>query len=129
MDSDRKRSILLIEDDAAICEWLTEKLLVSGFELQSCATAHAALDLLAKRKFDCVITDFTLEQGFGEDIITCLRCRNDHLNHATPIIAISAAIDQRAVAWLKSKGIPALRKPFKAPELISAIEQTLALVT
>src|SRR6188768_4579862 len=54
---DRSASILVVEDDAAMRELLTEELSDAGFTVHSAASATTGLEIARSAKFDLVVTD------------------------------------------------------------------------
>src|SRR5574340_25998 len=74
-------SILVIDDEEAICELFSRFLAESGFEVSTALSLAAARSLLVTRSFDAVILDQFLADGTGLDLI-------DELRAAGPDMAI-----------------------------------------
>jgi len=55
-----KRRILVVDDEAPMCEMLTEFLSPHGFESRSCYTGQAALEMMKHEPFDVVISDLRM---------------------------------------------------------------------
>jgi len=64
---DKKRKILIADDNKAIAMALDLKLQHEGFETKAVFNGNEALDLLEKEKFDLLILDLIMPQlnGFG----------------------------------------------------------------
>ena len=63
-----KAAILVVEDDWDLSDALSSTLEMAGFEVQCAASAEQALELLADRLVDMVITDlgvFTIDRKAG----------------------------------------------------------------
>lgn len=73
----RIRRVLVVEDDAvqrdAICR------LLSGTDLEtvSAGTVREALELLENQTFDCVVTDLTLPDASGDDLLAAMAGRTE----------------------------------------------------
>jgi CheY-like chemotaxis protein len=61
-------SILVVEDDKDARDLLTELLLVLGHAVEGVDSAEAALDTLAEKRFDVLLTDYSLKELSGLDL-------------------------------------------------------------
>ena len=62
-------SILVVDDEPAICRSLTAYLEDCGFSLQSATSAEKALDIIRERHIDIVIVDLRLPCMSGDAMI------------------------------------------------------------
>lgn len=67
------RSILIVEDEVALRELLTEFLATKGFDVQQAANGEEALAKLATQAFDVVITDVDMPKKSGIELLTEIR--------------------------------------------------------
>ena len=67
-----KKSILVIDDDDALCNALTSKFTTKGYKVTICKTGNEALKLLSSEKFDVVLTDLHMPEGDGFDVLAKL---------------------------------------------------------
>jgi CheY-like chemotaxis protein len=60
-------TVLVLDDERCISELLSEMLQILGFSPTACNSPAAALELLGKRDFDVVLTDFRMPQMNGDE--------------------------------------------------------------
>jgi len=98
-----------------------------GFDTRIAADGAEALAMQRARPFDLVITDIFMPHKDGMETIAELK--RDF--PATQIIAISGgsrAIKTVDHLWMcRELGVKAFTKPFQADELLSAVQEALAL--
>ncbi len=82
-----KKTALVVDDDAAIREYLFYILQKMGFETLEAENGNRALEILRARRIDLFITDLVMDEGEGIETIVEVR-KNDP---ALPVIAISGA--------------------------------------
>jgi DNA-binding response OmpR family regulator len=66
------RQLLLVEDDQDNANLMTRLLSRCGFSVSSAATLGEARGMLAKRRFDFVISDLALPDGSGLDVLSAV---------------------------------------------------------
>ena len=81
-----KRSILVVDDDPVMREMVSDLLDSRGFEavLASCGTE--ALDTVAEREVDCVLTDLQMPGMDGLELLGALRERQPE----TPVVMMTS---------------------------------------
>lgn len=110
--------ILLVEDDAALCDAVKYHLLREGYEVGVCHDGEDALYLIRQNAYDLIILDRMLP---GLDGIGILRkMRLDGLN--TPVLMVTAmdGIGER-VTGLDAGADDYLVKPFAVEELMARV--------
>ena len=113
--------LLLVEDDAAIVENLTDFLQEEGFQLNSANGQQAALKLAEEEEFDLAILDISLADGNGYALCSALKHRGD-----LPVIFLTASGDEYSVvAGLDIGADDYISKPFRPRELVSRIRSVL----
>ena len=117
-----KANILVIDDEAEICEGLETLLRSEGFAVQAAASAQRGLDLLADQPFDLLLLDIKLPDRNGLELLQDLRRRDPHL----PIIVITAygAVDVARAAF-KAGAQDYLTKPWNNEDLVAQVHQAL----
>jgi two-component system sensor histidine kinase and response regulator WspE len=68
MDNKKKR-ILIIEDDSVLRKMYSQKLLTDGYEVVGAADGVDAMDIFKREDFDLVITDIMLPGMSGNEIL------------------------------------------------------------
>src|SRR5204863_4296642 len=69
MAQERSGSVLVVEDDPAMRDLLTEELSDAGFTVEAAPTAAAGLELARVTRFDLIITDLRMPEMDGFDLI------------------------------------------------------------
>ena len=100
MSSDLLCKLLIVEDDEGIVKFLKTALAANGYDVITCDSGKAALEMITSHCPDCILLDLGLPDMDGNSIIKSVREWT-----RTPIIVISArtteqdnapALDRRA---------------------------------
>lgn len=120
------RPILIVEDDEALREALTERLTADGgFTAIGAGTLEEASNILAAKdaRFDAVILDVGLPDGNGFDF--CARLRQ--LGHNMPVIMLTGwDTEDDVVRGLDAGASDYIAKPVSAPQLLSLLRVWLS---
>lgn len=116
-------SILIVDDDHRTCELLSAFLSGSDYVVSFAYCGREAEALLARRKFDLVITDLCMPDGDGIDVIRHIR----RSFARTLIIAMTGPWVMRVEDYLnqaKSLSVDGiLMKPFLQPQVLAMIRE------
>ncbi len=113
-------NLMLVDDDDAFREALSEELLRSGFKLTAVADAEAALRASENKSFDVAIIDLNLPGLPGESLIREIRERSP----STELIVLTGnATIENAVCTLKNGAYDFLTKPCNLDELETVIHR------
>ena len=120
-----KRRVLIVDDDAAIVEMLTDLLGRDGrFEVKSASTGFDAGAMTKEFKPDIVLLDYMLPDINGN--LVCRRIREDANLSRTRIIIVSGAVAQDELESLRAAGADDFfKKPFDVQKLIARIAELL----
>ncbi|HEV7553999.1 MAG TPA: sigma-54 dependent transcriptional regulator [Kofleriaceae bacterium] len=115
MPSERRASILVVEDDAAMRDLLVEELADAGFDVKAAPAAANGLELARSDRFDLIITDLRMPEMDGFDLIRGVMALPEppHVVMVTAFGSIETAI--RAV---KLGAYDYITKPFEIEELL-----------
>ena len=114
--------ILLVEDDRALREVITEALGEDGYSVDCADNGISALELARQAPPDLAIVDLMMPHMDGEQF--CARVRQVHGLERLPIIVVSAARNTEEVS--DRLGVAAaLRKPFDLFELTGRVGDLL----
>lgn len=115
--------LLVVDDEARICQSLKRLLGASGYEVRTAASGPEALRLLEAEPFDLVLLDLMLPEMSGQEVLDRIRSEHPRI----PVIMISgiATIDA-AVAALRSGAYDFIRKPLESEELLRRVQNALA---
>jgi two-component system, OmpR family, alkaline phosphatase synthesis response regulator PhoP len=118
----KKRQILLVEDEEHLHQALKLNLELEGYEVSSALDGKLALEMLQNAAFDLVILDIMLPNVDGFTIIEKLRLNNNH----TPILVLSAKNSSfNRVQGLKLGADDYLNKPFNLEELLLRVAKLI----
>ena len=114
------KKILVVDDDRASCELLSEILAAQGWEPLTADSPEKALVLSNQNKFDLVISDINLEADLsGLDLLQTLREKSPVIL-VTGFGSLEAAVEAtREGAW------DFISKPFKVDEIVRAARRAL----
>ena len=111
--------ILLLEDDIALADIISEYLTDNSFEVDSVYDGDEALSTAYETKFDLYIFDVNVPAIKGFDLLKMLRDKGD----ATPTIFVTSLNDIDDVSkGFESGADDYLKKPFELAELLLRIK-------
>lgn len=114
--------ILVVDDEARICEFLSVLLRKAGYEVETHESGPAALEALEAKEFDLLITDFVMPGMNGAEVIEKAR----KIRPDIPAIAITgfATVDT-AEETMRAGADNYISKPFDVNQLKAVIAQQL----
>lgn len=119
--NDRKASILVVDDDAAIRELLEEHLARVGYEVMTAGDGEQMRSWLETAHVDLIVLDVMLP---GDDGFTL--CRQIREHSQIPIIMLTASSDETdRVVGLELGADDYLAKPFSSRELQARVKALL----
>ncbi len=119
--SDRGR-ILVVEDDAEMRRLLEEELQEAGLEVLTAADASSALECLAHKEADVIVTDQVMPGMRGDELLARVRSRWSDI----PVVIITAfGTVEAAVAAVKAGAYHYVVKPFPMEQLLATVENAL----
>ena len=117
----QKLSILVIDDEKSICDFITKTLNAQNYKTTSAHTGKDGLAILTSALPDLVLLDLGLPDMDGLDIIQQTRRWS-----SLPIIVISARTQEREkVAALDAGADDYITKPFGTDELLARIRTAI----
>jgi PAS domain S-box-containing protein len=119
-------SLLLVDDNADMRHYL-QQLLCKQYEVTTAPHGKAALEAIAQRQPDLVISDVMMPVMNGIDLLHTLK--NNSLTAKIPVILLSARAGEEAVVEGYNIGADDyLVKPFSAKELLARVQAQLRIV-
>ncbi|MGZ8459886.1 MAG: sigma-54-dependent transcriptional regulator [Candidatus Deferrimicrobiaceae bacterium] len=115
-------SILIVDDDEAICEVLATYLRPLGYHLRVAHTGNSALAALREESPDVALLDLRLTDMSGQEIHRQIRER--HLDTEVIIVTGFASLDS-ALGAIKSGAFDYIVKPFKLGEIGISVRNAL----
>ncbi len=114
--------VLLVDDDAQICAFLSMLLQLEGFSTVVAETADRALSHLSKEDFDLILLDIAMPDLDGIEL--CRRIKGDPRTREVPVVIVSARPGEEVIRRAKAAGADDfIRKPFENDELIAQIRR------
>ena len=117
-----KGHILVVDDESAIRDLISEVLNIAGYEVSASADGLDALNQIRKNKFSAILLDVNLPKVDGFTILEKVR----ESAPTQPIIMLSARTEKDAVTHgLRLGADDYVRKPFSVEELTLRLENLL----
>ena len=115
-------SILVVDDEASMREFLQILLTKQGHRVSSSADVAGALRRVDERGLDLVITDLRLGAESGIDVLRAVKERSP----ATEVVMVTAfATTENAIQAMKLGAYDYVLKPFKVDELGLVVQKAL----
>jgi CheY-like chemotaxis protein len=112
-------TILVVDDESAIREMLSEVLLEEGYRVVTAQDGLEAMERIEEEPPDLVVSDVMMPVLDGGQLAGIIRARND-----VPVIGMTALSKLRRGADAYFSAV--LHKPFSLARLLQAIEELLA---
>ena len=121
-------SILYVEDDLAMSQYLTQVMRNAGFDVVHCTSAEEAFKLFGQQSFDLVATDFVLA-GRNSGISLVRKIRNLGGEQAQiPVLVMSGTEDTATrVGILESGASDYVAKPVLVEELVARLRNLVRM--
>lgn len=119
-----RADILVVDDDALIREGIAVVLEMAGHGVVQAADGLHALDVLAVRPVDLVVTDLRMPRLDGYGLVGRLRQRRPRI----PVVVLTGEVpgrEMKALAGGNGDRIAVLAKPVSETDLLRAVDQAL----
>jgi DNA-binding NtrC family response regulator len=120
--SDKAR-ILILDDEPIVGDRLKPALEKCGYEVETQTDSQAAIDLLARTRYDVLITDLKMAGPSGLDV---LRFVKEQTPSTRVIVITGYATAEQAKESIKSGAVDFIAKPFRISQLRELLARTLA---
>jgi len=106
--------VLVLDDEAIVCERLKAHLENNGFQVETFTESQRAMDRLVEKTFDVVVTDLKMEGPSGLDVLRFVR---DQMQ-GTQVIMITGYASMEAARAADYTGVyEFILKPFQLDEM------------
>jgi len=124
MDIQNNIRILLIDDEKLITASLKYALEKDGGYLVDCVdNGTDAIESLARREYDIIITDLNLPDYKEFELVKVMR----RMDSAVPLIVMSACYPDSTLHDIRAQDVfKCFHKPFEINEVLSGVEEALA---
>lgn len=114
--------ILAVDDDDLMTEFYDSLFSEAGYEVKTAPDAAAAMELYYDFKPDLFVLDVEMPCGGGERVFGIARTL---LNSGIPVIFVTGMPERVTGFALTQSKVRVFKKPVKAEELLSAVEELL----
>ena len=117
----KQRRILLVDDEITVLLTLKAVLEISGFDVDTAASAKEGKSKIGKREYEMIITDMRMESDVaGVEVIKAARTAKYH-----PAVALLTAFPMSDEDWQETGADKMLIKPMQTRMLIQQLEKLL----
>ncbi|MEI6577051.1 MAG: sigma-54 dependent transcriptional regulator [Bacteroidota bacterium] len=116
-----KLSVLVLDDEAAYREGLSELLSIRGHRLQTASKPTEALELLKTQSFDLLLLDLSMPEMDGLELLQKIK---SDLAYMDVIVVTGHADLEHSVAALRAGATDFITKPFSSLDIEHAIERS-----
>jgi CheY-like chemotaxis protein len=122
MSTLRKKTLLVVDDEAMIREILVEVLVDAGAQVDEAENGTAALAKIRAKHYDAVISDIRMPGGNGLELMTRI---NQEITPRPKLFLCSGFTDVTAEAARDLGIVRIFSKPFAADEIVEALSNAL----
>jgi len=123
MGEEKRPSILVVDDEAAVRELLKLHLAGAGYDVKVADDAIVAGRSVMQAPPDLMVVDVAMPYLDGVDFVTALKADTTMPQVTVVFISGNAEVLERA----RRLGAPCLKKPFSADELLEVVRRELML--
>ncbi len=113
-------SILVVEDDASMQDFLTTVLEKEGYEVEWAAHGGVAKEMLEARTFDVVLTDIIMPEVDGVEVLDYVKGRK---GDTAVIVMTGHSSVRQAVERIRRGADDYFKKPFELDEMLHVIHR------
>lgn len=115
-------SILVVDDDNYVLEFISTLLNMNGYSVFSCKSAIDALSLLQQKKVDVIITDIMMPEISGLDLLERIRSQYEDI----PVILMTAYAELNiAIEAIRMGAYDFINKPFTTELALHSVERAV----
>lgn len=118
------KKLLVVDDEARMCNSLCELLSTDGYDVTSCQSGREAIDLIKKQHFDLVLTDIKMPEVTGLDILQAAKATDPEL---VVILMTGYASLESALEAIKIGAFEYLLKPVEFSQLEVSVARGLEM--
>jgi CheY-like chemotaxis protein len=121
--SENHYRLLVVDDDKAVLDVLSECLEDEGYGVASAQSGREAIDVLANGHIDLVLSDVRMPNGDGYFLLESIR----HEDPAIPFIFMTGFSDRTEEEALRLGANAYFEKPIQLDKLLETVEEQLNL--
>jgi len=116
------KSVLIVEDEAAIGEFCHRVLSQHGFKVSIAGNGKVAQQMIEKKEYDLLLIDIRMPVMDGVELYRWLNEKHPQIASRV-IFTTGSVLGQETLNFIGSTGKPFLLKPFSADELIGLVKK------
>ncbi len=116
-----ERTVLVVDDDPAILEWLHEELGQRGYQVLGARNASEGMTLARMHQPDVILLDVMMPGISGLEVLRLLKA--DAKTQAIPVVMLTIADEREAALALGARAY--LKKPIEVQEIVSVLQSVL----
>jgi two-component system NtrC family sensor kinase len=117
-------SVLVVDDEPDLSSTIEEILEASGYQVETAPDGAAALERLARDRFDLILSDVRMQGLDGPAFYQALEQQHPELTSRIVFMTGNILTDDTA-DFFAATGAPCLRKPFVTEDLHRVLQQVL----
>jgi DNA-binding NtrC family response regulator len=120
---ERNAEILILDDEPIVGDRLKPALEKCGYTVDTLTDSQAAIDRLAQKRYDVLITDLKMSGPSGLDVLRFVKEQSP----TTGVIVITGyATAEQATESMKGGAVDFIAKPFRISQLTELVGRTIA---
>jgi len=124
--SNRTEEILVVDDEVASLQLLTQLLSDAGYHVRPIREPHLAIESALAQQPDLILLNVRMPKIDGIEV--CRRLRQDERTRDIPIIFVSAVTNlQDRIRGFEAGGVDFVSKPYQELEVLARVRTHLAL--
>lgn len=121
----KKRSVLIVEDEAGIRELLEHGLTEQGADVETVETAEIAWSRMTTGRYDVVLCDYNLGNESGSALIERI-LKSEHAHTSRFVLMTGELLSDEDLSRWEKRGVRMLQKPFQMSELTALLEEVVS---
>lgn len=119
---DKKKKILLVEDEPVIGRLFKRILIDEGFEVDFVQDGRVAIEAADKNHYDLCVSDIRLPGITGIQLYELLKANHPQLS-LHMIFITGDTMNANVQEFLQRSGMPCLVKPFNPEDLVASVKK------
>ena len=126
MTGNWRTRILVVNDEPALLEFLSEILTADGHEVETAIDGHDALEKTRSKKYGLILLDIHMPYMSGFEVYEHIKNMSESLASKVIFMTACSNLQRKSVRELLTKtGVPCITMPFDAEQLKKDISRIL----
>jgi len=121
----KRPSVLVVDDESIIAQLVADVLGGEGYEVETAPDGRAALDRLAQRTFDTILSDLRMPELDGLGLFRAIEQRHPELLRRFVFITGTSA-QAEYQGFIDDVKVLVLTKPFDVADLLRVVQRLVA---